>query len=54
MMSMLRSYCQIIEMWVTIRGFALTSHWMEQYKQATREEVKKKKSLRKDLKKKNE
>ena len=43
----------IVEMWVTIRGFSLTSHWMEQYKQATREELKKK-SLRKDLKKKSE
>ena len=41
-------------MQVTIRGYAMTSFWMEQYKVATHEEVKKKKSLRKDLKKKSE
>ena len=45
---------EVVGLWVTIRGYAMTSFWMEQYKVATREEVKKKKSLRKDLKKKSE
>ena len=45
---------EIVGLWLTIRGYAMTSFWMEQYKVATREEVKKKKALRKDLKKKSE
>ena len=40
----------IVEMWVVMRGFALTSMWMEEYKRATAKNVKKGKSLRKGLK----
>ena len=39
----------IVDMWVTLRGFAVTSHWMEVYKQVKGKSVKKKKSLRKEL-----
>lgn len=39
----------LADMWVTMRGFALTSMWMEEYKKATAKAVKKSKSLRKDL-----
>ena len=39
----------IIEKWVTLRGFAQVSSWVEDYKRATTETVKKKKSLRKEL-----
>jgi hypothetical protein len=41
----------IVESWVTMRGFALTSMWMEEYKRATRKNVKKGKSLCKELQK---
>ena len=43
----LRGLKEVVGLWVTIRGYAMTSFWMEQYKVATREEVKMKKSLRK-------
>ena len=36
----------IIECWVTMRGFALTSTWLEEYKRAT---AKKKKGLHTEL-----
>ena len=36
-------------MWVTVRGFSITSKWMEEYKQAKEKVVKKKMSLRKEL-----
>ena len=39
----------IVEMWVNIRGFSLTSMWMEEYKKAMATTTKKSKSLRKDL-----
>ena len=39
----------IVEMWVTVRGFSITSKWMEEYKQAKEKVVKKKMSLRKEL-----
>lgn len=39
----------IIDMWVTMRGFTITSMWMEEYKRATSKNVKKSKSLRKEL-----
>lgn len=44
---------EIVEMWVTMRGFSMTSFWMEQYKRVSHETTQKKTSLRKSLKKKN-
>ena len=32
---------RIVEMWVTVRGFSITSKWMEEYKQAKEKVVKK-------------
>ena len=43
--------CRIVEMWITIRGFAITSKWMEDYKCAKAKTLKKSKSLRKELNK---
>lgn len=40
----------IVGMWITMRGFALTSTWMEDYKRAKDKTLKKSKSLRKELK----
>ena len=40
---------EIVDMWVTTRGFALVSFWLEQYKGAQKASVKKSKSLRKKL-----
>lgn len=39
----------IVDMWVTMRGFSLTSHWMEVYKQVKGKNLKKTKSLRQEL-----
>ena len=39
----------IVDLWITMRGFALTSSWLEQYKLANKKNVKKSKSLRKGL-----
>lgn len=39
----------IIEKWLTLRGFAQVSSWVDEYKRASTETVKKKKALRKDL-----
>ena len=39
----------IIECWVTMRGFALTSMWLEEYKRATAKNLKKRKGLRTEL-----
>ena len=39
----------IVDMWITLRGFALTSKWLEDYKLAKGKTVNKSKSLRKDL-----
>lgn len=39
----------IVDLWITTRGFALTSSWLEQYKLANKKNVKKSKSLRKGL-----
>ena len=39
----------ITELWVTMRGYSLTSAWLEQYKNEKRLLLKKKKSLRKNL-----
>lgn len=40
---------EIVHMWVTIRGFAIVSNWLEQYKVAQKQSLKKSKSLRKKL-----
>lgn len=40
---------KIVVMWVTMRGFSLTSKWMEDYKIAKDNIVRKSKSLRKEL-----
>ena len=39
---------EIVNSWVTIRGFSMTSNWLEQYKLA-KKSIKKTKSLRKGL-----
>ena len=39
----------IVQLWVTIRGFATTSAWMEDYKRASQKTTKAKKGLRKQL-----
>ena len=39
----------VIALWVTIRGFSLTSSWMEVYKKALQQCTSKKKALRKHL-----
>lgn len=39
----------IVDLWITMRGFALTSSWLEQYKLANKKNVKKSKTLRKGL-----
>ena len=39
----------IVDLWITMRGFALMSSWLEQYKLANKKNVKKSKSLRKGL-----
>ena len=44
---------EIVKLWVTIRGFSLTSNWMEQYKRKKQTTTKKAKSLRKSLNMKN-
>ncbi len=43
--------CKIVSMWVTMRGFSITSKWMEDYKRAKNKTVKKSKNLRKELNK---
>ena len=40
---------EIVSLWVTIRGFAVTSFWLEQYQIVQKRTVKKSKSLRKTL-----
>ncbi len=40
---------EIVSLWVTIRGFAVTSFWLEQYKNVQKKTVMKSKSLRKTL-----
>ena len=37
----------IVEEWVKLRGFAVTSLWLEDYKRSTEETIKAKKGLRK-------
>ena len=41
---------RIVDMWVTIRGFAVTSKWINDYKEAKGKTAKKAKSLRNQLK----
>lgn len=43
----------IVQQWIKIRGFAITSTWMEGYKRSTQKTTKGKKSLRKELHKKS-
>ena len=45
---------QIIELWLTIRGFSISKMWMEKHKVDSRESVRRKKSLRSSLKKANQ
>lgn len=40
---------EIIEKWITMRGFSMVSSWLEQYKLAKQKNVKRSKSLRKNL-----
>lgn len=40
---------KIVALWVKIRGFSMTSAWMEEYKRALQETTKAKKGLRKQL-----
>ena len=42
----------IVEEWVKLRGFAVTSLWLGDYKRSTQETIKAKKGLRKELQKK--
>lgn len=44
---------EICNLWVTTRGFAMTSFWLEEFKRTTKETTKKRKSLRKSLKRKS-
>ena len=44
---------EIIELWLTIRGFAVACEWMEMYKRCASKATKKSKPLRKSLKKKS-
>ena len=39
----------IVQLWVTICGFAITSAWMEDYKRASQKTTKAKKGFRKQL-----
>ena len=39
----------IVEMWLTMRGIAITSNWMDQYKLAKDKLISKSKSFRKEL-----
>ena len=39
----------IVELWVTVRGFAFAHHWMEGYKQRQRKNTQKSKGVRKQL-----
>jgi len=41
----------IARVWLTMRGFSITSQWMEQYKHVSSANTRKKKGLRKELKK---
>ena len=40
---------RVADSWVTIRGFAITSSWLEQYKLTSHKSTSKGKSLRKEL-----
>ena len=41
----------VVKLWGTIRGFSMTSLWMQEYRVASKELLKQKKGLRKELKK---
>ena len=40
---------EVVSLWVTVRGFAMCSAWLDHYKQAKRRTTKKSKSLRKSI-----
>ena len=40
---------EIVQLYVTIRGFAYSSFWVEKYKQSTKKSTQRSKSLRRDL-----
>ena len=40
---------EVVKLWITIRGFSITSHLFEQYKKATKKTVKGTKGLRKEM-----
>ena len=40
---------EIVQLWVTVRGFSIAASWMETYKQATKQTKQKSTSLRKHL-----
>ena len=40
---------KIVKLWITIRGFAFVSGWMEKYKQDKKIALQKKKALREEL-----
>ena len=39
----------VIELWVTIRGFAFASSWIELYKQASKKTIQRSKALRRNV-----
>ena len=40
---------KIVQVYVTVRGFAFATSWLEMYKQSTKKNIQKKKALRKEL-----
>ena len=40
---------ELVQLWITIRGFSIASSWLEMYKEATKSNVKKSTGLRKHL-----
>ena len=47
--SSLELLSEITDLWITIRGFSLASHWLEAYKLANKTLVKKSTGIRKTL-----
>ena len=39
----------IVDLWITIRGFAFASSWVEKYKMASKKSTQKTKGIRKKL-----
>ena len=42
-------FAMVVDLWVTMRGFAYASSWMELYKQTSKKAVQKSKGLRRKL-----